>query len=111
MNEQMPETPEAALVQQFSTLSPDDQSMLVRQLDAQLRVSNQRLAAHRDQLAGVLQRLRPVVPLFSGDRIIKGRVQCIVCHSQGKRREFRHMSRCEWVLVKAGARRERQEPQ
>lgn len=106
MNEQLefplpPLAPEAALAQQFNSLTPDDQTALVRQLDAQLRVSNQRLAAQRDMLVATLQRLRPVVPLFLGDRIIKGRVQCIVCHAQGKRREFRHMSRCEWLAVQA----------
>ncbi len=75
----------------FEAFTPEQRSELVGALDKELVRQNVWLQEHVDRLAGIIAGLRPVVPAAA-----KGRVKCLVCLFEGKRREFRHGSGCEW---------------
>lgn len=105
----MTEVPEEQhLADKFYALPDAERQALVAQLDEQLRTSNIRLAAERDYLRQVVVRLRPVVPLVNGDRVVKGRLTCLVCHAQGKKREFTHLQGCDWFRSQEWMRQQRE---
>ena len=98
------------VVEKFEKLSPEDQQAMLAALPDAVQEFNlkiQRLYHEaQDEVLGlqrVIYALRPVVPAAK-----KGRVRCIVCHAEGKQREFKHLTRCPWEnLNKAVAEAQR----
>lgn len=78
--------------QMFLSLSEADQDALRAGLDTELREQNIFLQKRLDVLFNAFLTLRPVL-----DAKHKGRVTCIVCKSEGKKKEFRHLSGCLWA--------------
>ncbi len=88
----------------FAAMSPEDQKELRSGLDEELRRQNIFLQERLDVLYEGFLRLKPVVPAAH-----KGRVTCLVCHAEGKKREFRHLAACLWFKLMTMYRKSQQD--
>lgn len=78
----------------FESLTPEDQTRIVAEVNEEVRKMNLTMAQEINMLRGEFYNLKPIIPSNH-----KGRIKCMVCQTEGKKKEFRHAARCVWFQL------------